>query len=241
MRQRNYLWLPLVPLLLSACNTEVGVGEPTQPGTSLTYEYNLDTSAQGWVSGFADFEQGQDTYYELTSSWRALPVPFTVRGIYMSGNNHSTDLWMYVKRKIDKLKPNQAYKLTFEAEFASNGSASCTGGIGAPGESVFLKAGASVQEPLALVDANKNWRMNWDKGNQETSGRDTRVLGNVATDSTDCVNRPYRNKLLSNSSNPLTLTTNGSGELWVMFGTDSGYKGSNGIYYTRLKITAKEG
>ena len=41
---------------------------------------------------------------------------------------------------------------------------------GSPGESVFVKAGASTVEPLTEEDRNRHLRMNIDKGNQANGG-----------------------------------------------------------------------
>ena len=57
-------------------------------------------------------------------------------------------------------------------DLATNVPAGLVGIGGSPGESVFVKAGASTVEPLAEEDGSRYLRMNIDKGNQANGGED---------------------------------------------------------------------
>ena len=103
---------------------------------------------------------------------------------------------------------------------------------GSPGESVFVKAGASTVEPSAEEDGNGYLRMNIDKGNQARGGESMAVLGNVANP--DVVNREYRVKTLDNADIPLSVTTDDEGRAWLIVGTDSGFEGLTRLYYARI-------
>lgn len=51
---------------------------------------------------------------------------------------------------------------------------------GAPGEGVYLKAGASVDEPVSAVGAGQHLELNIDKGHQSQGGSDAGVMGAIA-------------------------------------------------------------
>ena len=106
---------------------------------------------------------------------------------------------------------------------------------GSPGESVFVKAGASTVEPVAAEERNRYLRMNIDKGNQANGGEDMVVLGNVAHG--EVVNREYRIKTLDNMDQPLSVSTDGEGRVWLIVGTDSGFEGLSAFYYSRISYT----
>jgi len=67
----------------------------------------------------------------------------------------------------------------FYIELASDVPSNCVGIGGAPGESVYLKAGVSLVEPVPMLEGN-DVRLNVDKGNQAGGGADASVIGNIA-------------------------------------------------------------
>lgn len=207
----------------------------------VTYQFDLNDSDYDWRVGFADYPEGEELFYELVSEWRQLPVPLdTLNGIYISGNNHSDDLFMYVKRKLDGLMPNTRYSLIFYVQIATNADSGCVGVGGAPGESVNVKAGATSFEPVANQYSQVNIRMNIDHGNQGSGGSDAIVIGNIASTQTDCVDELYELKNLDSSSLPFAAYTDQEGSLWALFATDSGFEATTSIYFTYLEIRAEK-
>ena len=150
----------------------------------LNYNFHQDTFL--WTAGFADYPAGQEAFYELSSGIRYLPRKLTrvpKRGFYIQGNNHSDDLFMFLKRRLttnDGIVPNQTYRVEYVITFASNAPSNCSGVGGAPGEGVVLKAGASPVEPLAVLQSNGYYRMNVDIGDHQTGGAAASVAGNIA-------------------------------------------------------------
>jgi hypothetical protein len=204
----------------------------------ITYTFDFSTSQHDWIPGFADFPAGADdsTFYELQFSHTQRPGS-DKKALMLSGNNHSDDLFMYIKKKLVNLDPNTQYTLTFEVEFASDAKEGSVGAGGSPAESVYMKAGASDMEPKSVIE-NDAHVMNIDKGNQSQPGIDMIVIGNVAvpTNSTGYVltnrtNAPYSS---NNYNAPVVVTTNASGEVWLIVGTDSGYEGITTLYYTTI-------
>jgi len=169
--------------------------------------------------------------YNLTADHRNLPAELGGgKGLFISGTNHSDDLWMFWKKKLTGLLPNTEYQVVLDVEMASSVPPGQVGIGGSPGEGVYVKAGASRSEPVAVVDSQGWWRMNIDKGNQSTSGADASVLGHISKtgNGTNGYQYIYRN----NRNTKQSVTTSADGSLWIFFGTDSGFEGTTSLYYT---------
>jgi hypothetical protein len=102
---------------------------------------------------------------------------------------------------------------------------------GSPGESVFLKAGASAAEPRIVTDKLGWLRMNIDKGNQSQPGASASLLGNAAKPDAGTNFAIIRR---DNRSSRLRATTAADGSLWLFFGSDSGFEGTTSLYYTKF-------
>lgn len=192
-----------------------------------------------WTAGFADYPSNTpETDYELVADVR--PLPDTVgrqeQAIYLAGNNHSDDLFMFIKRRVEHLQPNTSYALTFSVELASNAPAGCMGVGGAPGEGVTLKAGASVKEPL-VEDRGGSYLLNVDKGQQVNGGRDAVVLGDITNGDACEAGARYRLIQRDNAAAPFEVTADAEGRLWIFVGTDSGFEATTALYYSRVNVT----
>jgi hypothetical protein len=212
----------------------------SDPSLSVDWTFGFLSDAEGWTAGFADYpnEPGVDSTYALQFSFATLPAPLNIfdGALKQSGINRSDDLFMYVKRKISGLEPDTFYDATIEIEIATNAPDGAVGVGGAPGESVFIKAGATTMEPMKVLDSTSNhYRLNIDKGNQMTDGNDMKLIGNFAngTDST-----AYQLKILK-TINPIRVKSNANGEIWIVVGTDSGFEGKTTIYYNRISVNVK--
>lgn len=208
------------------------------PGISVfSSSSDFRESIEGWTADFADLPSGQDdsSFYELRFAYTDLPANLgTGKGLLLSGNNHSDDLFMFIKKKVSGLAPNTFYNLVFEVELASNARVGSVGIGGSPGESVYLKAGASDREPVK-IKSDTQYVLNIDKGNQSTSGSDAVILGNIAIPSSSSDYMLItRNNVSSNT--PFIVQSNAEGELWLIVGTDSGFEGTTTVYYTRIDV-----
>src|SRR6267378_966403 len=162
----------------------VALAQGTNPPVSISFDFR--NGALGWQAGFADYPPAgdKDGFYELKAGIRSLPAELGVSGtgFYIQGANHSDDLFMFMKRRLDPadgIVAGQTYQITFTLVFASNAPSGCVGA----GDAVYLKAGASAAEPLALLERRSfypNLRMNVDKSNQSQSGIAASVTGNIA-------------------------------------------------------------
>jgi hypothetical protein len=201
---------------------------------AVVREFDFSSDDQGFVAGFADLPVDQGGgFYELVADHRAVPAELGNRkGLYISGNNRSDDLWMFWKKKITGLRPNTVYEVVLDLEMASDVPAGLVGIGGAPGESVFVKAGASMLEPGVAPDSSGWLRLNVDKGNQSTGGVAASVIGNVAKESD--TSEKYARLFRDNRAAKQPVTTSADGSLWVFFGTDSGFEGGTSLYYLNL-------
>lgn len=232
MKLRGCFFL-FVSVFLSSCMSE-DLGAPGFRITSLTFDF--DETSSGWVHGFADYpSDATDSAYALGYEYKAIPGT-SKKGVMLTGNNHSDDLFMYIKHKVEDLDPNTQYTITFDVKFASDAKAGQSGIGGAPGESVFMKVGAANVEPKTLIEDDM-FVMNIDKGDQSENGANMVVVGNVAVpENSDGfveqsrTNSPYN----TNYNTPIVVTSNNDGELWLIVGTDSGFEGVTTIYYMEI-------
>lgn len=233
----------LTPLLLAAAASLVVVALPApsvalaQGAVEATFTYFFEGDAEGWVAGFADLPVDHDERtFDLVADYRALPDGLhQIRGMFMQGHNRSGDLFMYLKRQVDGLQPNTEYAVSVTVDIATNVQAGIGGIGGAPGESVFVKAGASTIEPVASEGDNRRLRMNIDKGNQSQGGADMVVIGNIAHG--EVTGNEHRLKFLDNTGQPLSVKTDADGRAWLIVGTDSGFEGLTAVYYARIAYT----
>lgn len=203
---------------------------------TIVQEFDFSQGDEGFSAGFADLPTDFDpALYQLLADHRALPSELgSGKGLFLSGANRSDDLWMYWKKKITGLEPNASYEISMDLDLGSSESAGAVGIGGPPAESVFVKVGASAVEPVAVADSDGWFRMNINKGNQSTSGRAAKMIGDISKESNagDGYARIFRN----NRSVRLSARSAADGSLWLFFGTDSGYEGTTSIYYNRFAV-----
>jgi hypothetical protein len=215
------------------CNAQEEFGE--------TREFSFERGTLGFEALFADRPPGEDAFYELDYQYEALPPPLAARrGVRLSGNNHSDDLAMLVKAPIRGLRTRSLYRIEVEMEMASDVPTGCSGIGGSPGDSVYLKLGASSQEPLASSagQADGMMRLNIDFGQQSQPGENAKVVGTLAN-SYDCENgtqSPWELKTLSTRGESLRARTDADGTLWVFAGSDSAFEGRTDWYLTALRV-----
>jgi len=211
---------------------------------AIELNYDFRRGTLGWTADFADYPPNIGTGYQLDARLRFMPRKLTRlprQGFYIQGINRSADLFMFLKRRLaveDGIVAGQTYRIEYVVTLASNAASGCIGIGGAPGESVFLKAGASSIEPLAVLQPNGWLRMNVDKGNQSQGGTAASVAGNIAN-GIDCEQAsPYYPFALIQRIHQHTtnVTANEAGELWLLVGTDSGFEGLTRLYYQSIRV-----
>jgi hypothetical protein len=196
-----------------------------------------DGGSDGWLPGFSDFSL-QTASTNRVAEVRRLPSEVTgggSYGYYLRGRNTSDDLFMFIKKPITGLEANQSYHVSFLVELASAAPSNCVGIGGAPGESVWLKVGATTQEPLALLEGD-DIRFSADKGNQSSGGRDGVIAGDIAN-GVPCEQARGEFVLISRTARlQQAVQASISGNLWVFAGTDSGFEGTTEVYYAFIAV-----
>ena len=230
MRPKFVLFISLITLLFSNCSDDEN--DTTNPEfVELTFDFQNDI--QSWEGDFADYPVGEEDFYELSYELSNLPIPLNTNSgaLKQSGNNHSDDLFMFIRKQLNGLEPNTDYKVSFEIEFASDVADGQVGVGGSPGEGVTIKAGATMIKP-EKVNQSEFYQMNIDKNNQSVGGSDMVVVGDFSND-TDQNEYTLKN-LVANDI--LTVSADSSGELWLVVGTDSGFEATTTIYYNLIKV-----
>lgn len=240
--------LPLVLALLGAplaCLDTIEPGEGIEPlpendsgRRDLTFTF--DSGESTWTGGISDFptnKDPQDIHFTLRRDTTPVGTDRQANALFVSSTNVSDDLFTFITLMVGRLKPNTPYALTFEVELASNAPRRCPSVNGSPGEDVFLKVGASLVQPAAVTNTEtQQVRLNVDKGNQSVGSENAQTLGDIANDSEQCFNTPYRIITRDNVGNPLRITTDANGRLWLFVGTDSDYSGTTELYYDVIHV-----
>ncbi|NGX61155.1 MAG: hypothetical protein K940chlam9_00636 [Chlamydiae bacterium] len=198
------------------------------------YLSDFSKGADGWEGDFTDFPVGEERFYELGWGWGDLPYTFEghAKGLYSKGNNHSDDLFMFFKKKIEGFTPNSEYLCNYSLWIETNVPANSFGIGGSPGESVYFKIGGSPEEPKKVAK-NGFYYLNVDKGNQAQGGENAKVIGDLANELVDPDYPTYEPKFLSGE---LLVKTDNRGDLWLFFGTDSGYEGFTKFYVASIEV-----
>lgn len=232
MKVRYRLLVGFLMILTASCSFDA---EPEGIFiSSLTFDFNEEP--HDWEYGFSDYPAAREDsmHYQLKYAYTEKPYGLSEgKAVMLSGNNRGSGLFMFLKRKIIGLKPNAYYSVTYNVEFASNAIKNSTGLGPSPGDSVYVKVGASELEPKSVIRSGK-FEMNIDKGDYEQGGRDMITIGDIASIKD---NDEYVLVLRSNSTpynNLVEVQTNSDGELWLIVGTDSGYTGITTLYYTKI-------
>ncbi len=234
-QQNNFFSLQLIAgwimfMILASCNDN-----NREHPNPIGLLWNFESGIEGWKGDFVKYPIGGEEYYELLFEHSALPEPLDQeqQALKLSGNNHNSNLFMFVKKKVTGLEPNTVYYLKFTVEFASGlAEEESPGTTGNLGNRIHLAAGAAQIEPLKEIGENNLYGLNIGICNQNLDGEDMVVLGNFSNGTDQPV---YALKTVENSK-PFHRITNDKGELWIIVGIDSGIDSINTIYYNSIRV-----
>jgi hypothetical protein len=237
-------------MLLAGCEFDLvsnpgGSSTPTpSPSPTPSFVVTVDfTSDATWTAGFADFTPGMEPQVDFESGLRPVPPNVTgTSGLLLAGDNPSDDVALYVWRKVENLKPSTRYRIDTRVEFATNAPEGCIGAGGSPGESVTFKAGGSDLEPALVMHPTENLLvLNLDKSNQTDSGEDVEAIGHIGSAQAGTCDAPvYARKTLSSDGGGPVVRSDGSGALWLVLTTDSGYESRTELYLLNARIELRE-
>jgi len=201
----------------------------------LFESYAFNENSNNFIGEFTDYPSGEESFYELAWGWENIPDQANQKGLYLAGNNHSDDLFMFLKKPIDGLTPNTEYKITFNVKFSTNVPEGTLGTGGSPGESVYFKVGASSIEPEKII-INGSYQLTVDKGNQQTSGVNAITVGDLANPLVDPMNPTFIQKTVTNVDSPLAVKSDQAGRVWIFLGTDSAFESLSKYYINSITI-----
>jgi len=207
--------------------------------------FDFENGSLGWSANVADYPTDQEGNLQFQARLRAFPeetgIPNT--GLYVQSVNSPDDLFTFIKRRLDLadgIAPGRLYRVRIKVWLASNAPSGCAGAGGAPGESVYLKVGASgiEPEPVETVDGTEVL-MNIDVGDQAEGGASASTAGVLANGLPcdlvpDLEVAPYV-LIYREREHNVPVRSSEFGDLWLLVGTDSGYESLTAIYYQRIE------
>jgi len=225
-----------VILTALVASTAVAASAAGQAAAAKTYSYDFSNGAEGWSADFSDYSPSS---IEMELQAGVAPLPTGTAdgdGFFIQGNNHSDDLYMFLKRHLgpaDGITAGRRYSVQSSVTFWSN-SPDCVGVGGSAGGSVYLKAGASTAEPVVSLVDNR-YQVSLDKNEQAGEGTDATVLGNIDSGET-CKSKKWV-KVTRMSSTTLEVRADDVSNLWLNVGTESGFEGLTKLYYSNVSVT----
>lgn len=233
-------------LALTACGggTDVIVGPakpqapvaPPKPVASvITVDFN--TGIDGWSVDVADFTE-ETKPIDVASAWKDLPAPLTGKGYYLISTNKSDDVMTFAKRQVSGFVPGAKYALTFAMRYATDAGAGCFGVGGSRGDSMYMVVAASADEPKVAKQADGEYRLNLERGNQAESGRQGKVIGVQGGEDLGCNGGKWATQERK-SDQAIELQADQDGKFWIVLGTDSGFESTNALYLQGATVNVK--
>lgn len=210
-----------------------GTAAAKETTTGVGFDFNQNDG--GFTPIFSDYpnEQGVEEFYELRSGHEEVPIADAGKGLFLSGNNHSDDLFMGYYKELSGLVPETEYQFTVRFQLATNVEGDMVGIGGGPGGSVFVKCGVASKEPENSLDTLNHFRLNIDKGSQSQSGADMTVVGTLAKEEN---NRPGEYEF-NEIETKVIARTDEAGTAYLVIGTDSGFEGVTSYYLDDISVS----
>lgn len=242
--QRAVTVLLAVTLGVAACARDAEEEPPPPPEEgALTLTYEFENGSEGWASEITDYTDAtrpQDVLAETGVSPPRLDAGSDF--FHLAASNPSDDVFAYLLRQVTAdagLEADQTYSAAFTVDFASDAPTGCAGIGGAPGEAVYLKVGASPEQPVPVTEDGRS-RLSVDKGGQSQDG-DAAVVAGTIDNGIPCeealASEPPPYAMVTRTGTLEDVTTAEDGSLWLFVGTDSGFAGRTSIYYDRIEVT----
>jgi hypothetical protein len=219
--------------------------EPSPDRQPVTVTFDFRLGDHGWQGGFSDFSDAtrpDGTAVGIEDLPAGAPEGAHGSALLVTAANRSDDVFMFIKRQLgaqDGLARETDYLVSFVITYLSDAPTGCMGVGGAPGESVYLKAGATPHEPL-VVEQDGEHVMSVDKGNQAQGGPAASVAGNVANgipcdDALGAEPVPF-GQVIHEHGHDTSVRTDSDATLWLLVGADSGFESRTTLYYQSIEV-----
>ena len=229
--------LIIITFLIAMVVSILACGQESAKTVQITFTF--DTNEEGWSGGFADLPVDHEQQgYDVNFRHEEVPVPTAEsNGLFITGNNHSDDLFMFIVRGFGSengLQADTQYSAKLMFKMATEVPPGMMGIGGSPGESVYIKAGVVNKKPEA-IEQSGNYIMNINKGSQSQGGIDATVLGDAAKaegPGKDDITFQYKKFELTKE-----ITSDSEGRIWIIIGADSGFEGITRLYFDDISVT----
>lgn len=213
-------------IILSSCS----MADKAEGIEIFSMNFDFSEGSEGWTADFTDYPVSENPLADSIYNWKAEFIsgaaePNGGSAYMISCNNLSGDVFMFLKKKIEGLRPNTNYNVVYEIHLSSNAVA---------GQGIILKGGASELEPKKVIE-DGYYVLNIDKGTDTTSGENAISFGDIGAAS-PANGYAYTTKSNSNSYQPFITRTNSKGELWLVLGTDSLFEGTTTVYFMNINL-----
>lgn len=202
----------------------------------MTFDFERDDG--GFTPIYADYPDGEgmEEFYELRHGHEKVPIDGAGKGLFLSGNNHSDDLFMGYYKELTGFRPGQLYAFHVTFRLATQVDGGMIGVGGSPGASVYVKGGVAMERPERVQDELNYYRLNLDKGNQGLGGVDLAMLGNLEKEKT-VRSGEYEWKEFSFDAR---ARADAEGRFWLVLGTDSGFEAVSSYYLDDISLSWAE-
>lgn len=222
--------------MMAGCAPAAGMSR--EPGT---VKFDFEDSDAGFSPVYADYPADEDaeSFYEFKHEYGAVPIDGAGSGIFISGNNHSSDLFMGYVKPLDGFAPETPYHFSVSFKLATDVEGGLVGAGGSPGESVAVKCGITRIRPESLPVESGGmtyYRLNIDAGQQANSGKDMSVVGDMAKTEN---NRPGEYEFKEFQAE-FDVTADDAGQVYLIIGTDSGFESVTSYYLDDITVTWEE-
>lgn len=230
---KKYLtWAKLVLLLsLYGCSGEKR--NEVDPVRTMISEF--ETGTENWIGDYALYKQSDTTKIAFVMEQDSLPasidsLKFSLR---MEATNTGDSIFLFIKKKIVGLNPEKTYNVSFDINIGTN----YPNLDGATGTKISLKAGASPNEPVKILNGGY-YNLSIKKGLWNVDGSEMAILGDV----TNGIGRAVYQLVNRNSSSKnISVKPDANGVIWVCVGEDTRYnEGKTVIYYDNIKVVLTE-
>lgn len=207
-------------------------------GGSNSVKFDFETDNAGFTPIYADYpcSKGVEEFYEFQHDYSKIPIDGAGNGIFISGSNHSGDLFIGYVKALGRFSTSGTYHFTVSFKLATDVEGGLIGVGGSPGESVTVKCGVTPTEPKALPveDGGSTYlRLNIDAGRQSNVGQDMVVVGNMAKAEN---NHPGEYEF-KEFTVEFDTEANTFGEVYLIIGTDSAFESTTSYYLDDISVS----
>lgn len=232
---KRFLSLGLAALMTLGIVTGCTSASAADGSSMVRFDFERDDS--GFTPIFADYPntEGVEDFYEFRHEHGKIPIDGAGNGLFISGNNHSDDLFMGYVKALEGFVPGRTYRFDLSFQLATDVEDGLFGVGGSPGEGVTVKCGITPTQPAAELRESGSfeyYRMNIDTGRQANGGKDMAAVGDMAKVKNE---RPGEYEFKKFEAQ-FEAAANIRGEVWLIIATDSGFEAVTSYYLDDISV-----